>query len=264
MGWGSSELPNSPGLVPGLFAFLGVWYLAEMAEIHRSDETWFSRELLGRWRVLPVTGSRREFFGDQDLHLAAELAEITAEAGLLGEPSFVCAECRHVVTAENRDGTRRWRHSAWDEGYQGAQPTDWKTMVEALGDHFHNEDSSADQLRFYEFHGVGPWKSEMTGSWIDLVSTAFPYLFHGEPGPVLPRSVLDHEVRFLRADSGRVEFPNRRITDAEYMALRGELIERHGFIDVENRMSLDYLKFFIWQSGWKDGNAYAAAEGETT
>lgn len=234
--------------------------------VNRSEASWFDRNLPGRWRILPID-SDDELFGDEDIALGSEFADLVAKFPLPdgmpedASPRSYCADCRHLIVGA--DGI--FTHSAWNDGYSWSEPTDGATYQTQLGDHRHDDEYADGSVRYYVLGGIGGWKFERFGTWAEAFA-ANPY-FLGKDKPAPPKSVLDHLIRVGTHDrgmSGGVEFATGPISDVEYATIRTSFIDEYGCVDADCPPHLDADQFLFWSIGWREGRRFGAAESTTS
>lgn len=186
--------------------------------------------LAGRWLPLDTSSGFGEKLPDEYHELSAEVVGRIEIPDV--SPICWCEVCGDLVSVEP-DGTYRYGAAA-GKGWSWSPTIAAPDLAATVGDHRHDDDLLAGQIRWYRLRAIGPWKDVHVGS-IGSLLAAQPALNRGA-FPVPSLAVVNDALaagRRWNPSAGGIEFPPLQISPELWLQARVDLIAaRPGMIDL--------------------------------
>lgn len=223
-------------------------------------DTLYFRGLAGRWRPLPGPDRWGRLLPERFHQDAEQLAPLLAVplatreengAPLASDPLplCVCEVCHDVVIAT---GVGFVIARLNDDAYDLGAACDAADLPSAAGDHRHDDDLPAGEIRWYRLRAIGPWKDRHQGTLAELLAMDPKLISPGWPVP--PGPVINEFLASGRHDAGNaggLEFPPMQVDPAAYAGLHDALLQQEpGLVQVDVPAHVvDRGSFFGWWDG---------------
>lgn len=222
----------------------------------------------GRWRCTPegLSEHHRHHLTSASVETYQEIrgaldAQVDGESLPVGSVlSGFCEVCwaliatRWEVTSDDdaplgkRSERRLWYAARSGVGWKWSKSVGtYEDLSALIGDHEHNTDLPAGQVRYYVTHPTGPFKSEHQGTWFDVVED-IPLAIFGLFEP----PTLDQLNELLNAGgasagmSGGIEVPRHRLSEDDWKAIYRRMVAIGRFTEDRPAAGLDGSDLLEW------------------